>query len=225
MQHISGLVTSPSGSTFNHMRVSVKTYLGVIVCSCLLSLLASCSSTPVATESSARVIKPVSCVAVLPARAGEGDEVSKAGGQAENVRSGAAFADSILRQELASHPRVRMVQTDNANNLAAAVAEAGTSSGCGAVMVTSVYKFRQRVGSTMAVDEPASTAFDLRIYDPETRHVLWAADFSETQQTLLSNLFSFGKAQSRGFQWVTVEELLSQGLKERLAACPYLQTK
>lgn len=205
--------------------MSVKTYLGVIVCSCILGLLASCSSTPVATEGSSRVIKPVSCVAVLPARMGEGEEISRAGGQAEEVRTGAAFADTVLRQELASHPQVRLVQVGNMDNLIDTVAETGVSSGCGAVMVTSVYKFRQRVGSTMAIDEPASTAFDLRIYDTETRHVLWAADFSETQQALMSNIFSFGKAQSRGFKWITVEELLSEGLKERLAACPYLQAK
>ncbi|BCL61137.1 hypothetical protein DGMP_18300 [Desulfomarina profundi] len=57
----------------------------------------------------------------------------------------------------------------------------------------------------------------------KTGAVLWSADFKETQESLLSNILSFNKAQSRGFKWISVEELLEQGIRERLAQCPYLK--
>ena len=53
--------------------------------------------------------------------------------------------------------------------------------------------------------------------------VIWNGSFDETQESLLSNLLSFGKAQSRGFKWVTVEELVRQGVHERFAECPYME--
>lgn len=194
------------------------------MCSCFVWIVASCSSTPVATDSGVRqVVKPVSCIAVLPAHAGQDEEISRVGGVVSNVREGASYANTILRQELAGRPDVRMVESGARGADAATLAEVSAATGCDGVMVTTVYKFRQRVGTNLAVDAPASTSFDLRIYDAASQHVLWAADFSETQEALLSNIFAFGKAQSRGFKWITVEDLLGQGMRERLAECPYFK--
>ena len=53
--------------------------------------------------------------------------------------------------------------------------------------------------------------------------MLWTADFRETQESLLDNILTYNKAQSRGFKWVTVEQLVEQGVKDRLATCPYLK--
>jgi len=204
----------------------VKKYLSAIMCGCLVSLLVSCSSKQVADDvQRQQTVKPVSCIAVLPSRMGEDEDISRVGGMSDNVRKGAEYADTVLHQELAGSPKIRMVTGGHIGSLGASLTDAAAGTGCEAVMVTSVYKFRQRVGSTMAAAEPASTSFDIRIYDAVTKNVLWAADFSETQQSLFSNIFSFGKAQSRGFQWITVEELMAQGLKERLNQCPYLKTE
>lgn len=206
----------------------MKTYLGVCLCSCVVWVLASCSATPGPSDSaSIKVIEPVSCVAVLPAQAGTDEELARVGGQEKNVRKGADYADSLLVQELAGNPKVRMVSSSEIEgsiigNLGTTIDQVSKATNCDAVLVTSVLRFRQRQGTTYAADEPASASFEMRIYNAGTKHVLWATDFSETQQTLMSNLFSFSKAQSRGFKWITVEELFSQGMKERLAECPYL---
>lgn len=156
---------------------------------------------------------------------GEDEDISRVGGRTDNVRRGAEYADTVIRQELAGQPKIQMVSGEGMESLGGIIVEAAANTGCEGVMVATVYKFRQRAGSTMAADEPASTSFDIRIYDAVTKNVLWAADFSETQESLFSNIFSFGKAQSRGFQWITVEELMAQGLKERLSQCPYLKTE
>lgn len=202
----------------------MKTLCRLILGGVVVGLLASCSSTPqVSGRGAKQAYTPVSCVAVLPARAGEDEDVARSGGKMDNVLRGAAYADSLLRSELAGDPAMRMADSAISGNLNSLVRQVSEETGCEGVLVMTVYKFRQREGSTIATDAPASTSFDIRIYDGNTRHVLWAADFSETQQSLLSDIFSFGKAQSRGFKWITVEELMAQGLKERLEYCPYLK--
>lgn len=201
------------------MNILYRLLLGGIT----IGLVASCSSTPQSTGSDqTRHIKPVSCIAVLPARAGEPETVSRTGGKMDNVKRGAAYADLLVRNELTGEPKVRFVQSSDNGNLPAIIADVSEKTGCEGVMVTTVYKFRQREGSGMAVDAPASTAFDMRIYEGQSRQVLWAADFSDTQKSLLSDIFSFDKAMSRGFKWVTVEELMEEGIKERLTNFPYL---
>jgi len=202
----------------------VRDFLRTIICSCCITMLASCSSVPDATESGiTKVVKPVSCIAVLPTLSGETERISQVGGSVENVQRGARYMDGILRQQLAGQPQVRMVPGEIAGSLGMDIVGASETTGCDGVMVVSVYKFLQREGSSLAAAEPASTAFDIRIYDAKSKHVLWAADFSETQEPLLSNIFSFSKAHSRGFKWITVEELMEQGLRERLSTCPYLK--
>lgn len=195
---------------------------------CLAWALASCS-TPHGTMGSGneQVVEPVSCIAVLPARAGSEEEIARTGGSSEEVRKGAGFADSVLQQELSGNPKVRMVTASQLGSAGmgsqgVTMEQAGKITGCDAVLMTTVYKFKQRQGTTYAADEPASASFDMRLYGTGATNVIWAADFSETQESLLSNILSFGKAQSRGFKWITVEDMVSQGIKERLAGCPYL---
>ena len=37
----------------------------------------------------------------------------------------------------------------------------------------------------------------------------------------MENLLSLGNASSRGFSWITAEQLMREGLKERLDQCGY----
>ncbi|MBU3984426.1 MAG: hypothetical protein KJ985_13395 [Proteobacteria bacterium] len=92
-----------------------------------------------------------------------------------------------------------------------------------AVLDITVTRFHERDGSDLSVNSPASAAFQMVLTHVDSGMVLWAASFDETQEALSSNLLSLGKARNRGFKWITVEELVSQGVKERLADCPYLQ--
>lgn len=205
----------------------MKRSFAMWTCCCLGLVLASCSATPEVTDAGKKILEPVSCIAVLPARVGSDEEVAKIGGYFENVRKGADYVNSVMVQDLMENPKARIVsasqlESEVIGNLVSTIDQASKTTNCDAVLVTTVLKFKQRQGTTYAADEPASAAFDMRLYKVDNKNVIWAADFSETQQPLLSNLFTFGKAQSRGFQWITVEELVSEGLKERIAACPYL---
>ncbi|MFV0437962.1 MAG: hypothetical protein ACK5PS_11315 [Desulfopila sp.] len=195
-----------------------------LLCGCCVGLLSSCSPVPDASEDgSAKALVPVSCIAVLPSLTGDEEAISEVQGSEQNARRGALYADSVLRQRFIAESRVKMVPERLFDSLGDAIDRASEETGCNGVMVVSVYKFREREGGSMAVSEPASTSFDIRLYDAQNHHTLWVANFSETQEPLLSNLFSFNKAHSRGFRWITVEELMAQGLQERLSDCPYLQ--
>lgn len=206
----------------------VKTSFTICICCCLAWVLASCSTTPGTVESGKeRVLEPVSCIAVLPAGMGSDEEIAKTGDFNENVRNGAEFANSVLLQELNGNPKARIVTVSQLGgevmgSQVTTIDQASRITGCDAVLMTTVFKFKQRQGTTYAADEPASASFDMRLYSTGSKNVIWAADFSETQESLLSNIFSFGKAQSRGFKWITVEDMVTQGIKERLAGCPYL---
>lgn len=103
------------------------------------------------------------------------------------------------------------------------VKEIGEQARCGAVLMSTLTTFRQRQGGTMAVDVPASAAFELQLLEAHSGKTLWFSTFNETQASLMSNLFSFGKAQSRGFKWITVEELVAQGVSEKIEECPYFR--
>ncbi len=209
----------------------MKTSLTVLLCSCLALVLSSCSGMRgTQAGDSPQIMTPVSCIAVLPAMAGA-DEVSPVTQKdVIGLRKGARLADAVLLQQLEGNAKVKILSPSDLGGpdqeleggLGATIDMVAEEMSCDAVMVTTVHRFKQRVGGEYGVDEPASAAFEMRIINTRSKNVIWAADFNETQESLLGNLFSFGKAESRGFKWITVEDLMTQGVKERLAECPYL---
>ena len=143
----------------------------------------------------------------------------------------AGFVDGVIGAELGKDNRVHMVTegqldgllTDAAGGRLAQMKALGAKLGSNAVLEVTVTRFHERDGSDLSVNSPASAAFEMVLTRVDTGMVLWAASFDETQEALSSNLLTIGKVKNRGFKWITVEELIRQGLKERLADCPYLQ--
>jgi len=89
---------------------------------------------------------------------------------------------------------------------------------CNAVLETKISRFSQRVGGEYGADSPASAAFTMKIYSTEDGSVIWTATFRETQESLFSNIMS---AHKYGLRWVTVEELVTMGINEKVEQCPY----
>jgi len=98
----------------------------------------------------------------------------------------------------------------------------GQQMGVDAVMLTLVSRYTERDGGDYSVNQPASVSFKYQLIHVPTGKELCMGVFDETQQTLLSNLFSFSKASSRGFKWVKAEQLTREGLNEKLNDCQYL---
>jgi hypothetical protein len=212
---------------------NISNILAVVMLCGLLSFLTSCSGRSVSsTADPGKDIRPLNAVVVLPADTAGGSAGGEQGNDSDSLRKGAGFIDLTMVDIMKDFGNVRVLSAsqieslmdeDNRDNSADVIGHLGKILHCDAVMVTTVHRYRQRVGSELAIESPASASFQMRLVDVKTRAVLWSADFDETQESLLSNILSFNKAQSRGFKWVTVENLVAQGLKERLAGCPFLK--
>ncbi len=194
----------------------------------VLLLISSCASNTV-TESYEKKeeIIPVSCVVLLathPYQDGLVDPDIQ-----QNLIDGAQFLNITVKNHLQRSQVEKIIESsqigkhmgDVEGGKLGAIKKIGKEAGCSSVLLATMNEFSQRLGGEYAVDAPASVAFDLKLIDSVTGDTLWNTSFNETQTTLLSNLFSFNKAKSRGFKWITAEELTEQGVGEKLVDCPY----
>lgn len=213
------------------MKISLNTLALVALCGCL-ALLSSCSGkTSTGGKETDKPLESLSSLVVLPSEVSSG----KSGRQNDeniSLRKGADFVDLTMVElmndyrtvrALSAHQVAALMDEDNAEGATDVIGHLGKILHCDAVMQITVHRYRQRVGGELAAESPASASFQMRLVDVKTRAVLWSSDFDETQESLLSNILSFNKAQSRGFKWISVETMVSQGLKERIARCPYLK--
>ena len=204
----------------------------VILCCCVPLWLSSCSSLSEKGQGAAvkAPIEPLACIIVFPATTSVGKSDTIKYSDARDLEKGSTLATSVISKELADNPKVRVLTSSQISTLipevsggfSGTIAALGKKLNCDGVLTTTVGRFKQREGGKYASESPASAEFSMILRRASTGSVLWSADFKETQESVLSNIFSLNKAQSRGFKWISVEELLEQGVKERLAACPYL---
>ena len=96
----------------------------------------------------------------------------------------------------------------------------GSELGVDFVMVGNVWRFRERVGTSYAIQEPASVAFNLYLVEMAEGKAIWQTSFVETQRSLSEDLLRLPKFFRRGAKWLTVEELARDGIKERLNTFP-----
>ena len=200
---------------------------------CLIILtLTSCSSKNGGSSQDVQApVQPLSCIAVIPAVTSVDKDDTVRYEEARLLEKGASYATTVLVDELSGNAKVRLINSammsdavrEVSGGVSGTIKALGEKVNCEGVLITTVRRFVQRDGTELAVDTPASADFKMVLRHAPTGAMLWSADFQETQEPLLSNIFSYSKAQKRGFHWVTAEELLQQGLTQRLAECPYLQ--
>lgn len=201
----------------------------LVLCGCAVVLLASCAANNDADSGNAPAsLQPLTCIAVLPAGTSADKEETLSYDDARFLETGATFATTVLARELSGHAAVRILGSGQvapaiSGGLSGMVAEIGKKVNCQGVLLTTVRRFKQRVGTEYASEEPASVDLSMVLVHAETGAVLWTADVRETQESFFDNILSFDKVQRRGLKWVTAEQLLEQGMAERLAACPYLK--
>jgi len=175
-------------------------------------------------------LQPLTGIVVMPTVMVK-ESVVKAGKDDSTLDSVVGFVDGVISAELGKNNKVHIVTegqldallTDAAGGRLAQMKALGAKLDSNAVLEVTVTRFQERDGSDLSVNFPASAAFELVLTHVDSGMVLWATSFDETQEALSSNLLTLGKVKNRGFKWITVEDLVRQGLKERLADCPYLQ--
>ncbi|WP_156792220.1 hypothetical protein [Desulfotalea psychrophila] len=206
----------------------MKTLLHAILIFTLI-LLASCSSkAPTMTEEQKQeAAQSVASIAVLSTTVYLSDVSPE---KKKELTAGAVFVDTRIQEELTGNAKVQFVgdrqqykefpEVDG--GLKETALSIGKSFGCDAVLVPTLERFVERVGSNMSVTSPASARFSLVLLDTQTGQTIWTRQFKETQQSFMSNILAFGKMQERGLKWITVEQMVGQAIKEQLADCPYL---
>ena len=190
-------------------------------------LLLSCSAKEqVATEEPPPAT--IESLVVLPVEI-QKSENGYDGGTIRQLETGATTLNAMLQEMLADRQglqfltenRKESMLADFNGNPQATARYLGQQLGVDAVLVTLLSRYSERDGGEYSVNDPASVSFKTQLIHVATGKTLCLGVFEETQQALLSNLFSFAKASSRGFKWITVEQLSREGLREKLNDCRY----
>jgi hypothetical protein len=198
----------------------------------LMSLIASCatqSNIPTA-EQRQEAMSQVPCLVVLPVETDLSDSREVNYDQAARLEDGAVYMDTILAEQLAGRNHVRMLSSrqltalmpEHGSDRMALIARVAGEVKCNAVLVTTLSRYHPRIGGDYGVEQPASVMFSMKLYDVRQGALLWSAMFSETQQSLMSNLMSLETAIKRGLRWITAEEMVEQGIIDKIRECPYL---
>ena len=87
-------------------------------------------------------------------------------------------------------------------------------------MIGILFRFEERIGSSLGVEKPASVAFDLHLFRLRDGVRVWDGKFDETQRPLCDNLFQIGSFVRRKAKWLTAEELAEVGMEEMLKKFP-----
>jgi hypothetical protein len=98
------------------------------------------------------------------------------------------------------------------------VAELGRRQGAGAVLIGTLYRFRERVGLKYSADTPAAVSFDLVLLDAASSRVVWWRSFDEVQQPLSENLLKIGTFIKDRGRWLTAAQMSARALDEMTTA-------
>ena len=205
--------------------------IGVLVFACLLLFAAGCgkkTTTGTAVPEEPKVV--VSCIAVLPVITAVDYEDTVSFVDAKKLQDGVKVMESLLRQELAGREDIRFVSESQIYGMKETIPEdflsrAGVIAdhlSCNAVLETTIRRYSDRIGGKYTVSEPASVAFEYRLVEVKSGTVICKGKFDEVQKSIMENLYNFKTARMRGFTWITAEELLGEGVKEKFNECSYL---
>jgi hypothetical protein len=91
------------------------------------------------------------------------------------------------------------------------------------VLIGYLFRFEERIGSSIGVERPASVGFDLHLFRLRDEKMMWIGKFDEIQRPLSENLLKMGSFFRRKAQWLTAEELANVGMDEMLRKLPGLE--
>ena len=92
----------------------------------------------------------------------------------------------------------------------------GRAAGADAVLEITLLRWRERVGSELSAERPASVGLLFRLFRTRDGALLWRYGFDETQRPLSENLFKIGLFKRTGGRWTTASGLARIGLERGL---------
>ncbi|MBM9536972.1 hypothetical protein [Desulfobulbus alkaliphilus] len=211
------------------MAALVRIQKGWITVCCLL-IVAGCARVEEPVPFALDPAVAVTCIAVLPARSAVDFDHTVSTAETRTLQEGVQILNVLLREQLQDTANLvfltesQLVAIDDQSGVVdhPFLKIIAQKTGCSLVMETILSRYRHRIGGQYGAREPAAVTFSYRLYHAETGRVLCQGRFDEQQQSVMENLFSLSKARSRGLTWITAEELLREGVQEKLERCPYL---
>jgi hypothetical protein len=88
------------------------------------------------------------------------------------------------------------------------------------VVLGNVWRFKERRGTAISSEGPASVAFTVYLLNVENGNIVWRATFERTQQALSDNVLAASDFFKQGARWLTAEELARFGIKQILKKFP-----
>jgi len=173
----------------------------------------------------------LSCIGVMPVVSGVDQEAGISPADAKSLREGVRVLDSLLQRQLSGRDDVRYVtrsqlQAIESSGVESSLARSrnvGNFLSCNGVLEFKLWRYKDRVGGQYTAKDPASVSFTYRLLEANSGTVLCQGRYDEVQQSVLENLYNFSNARKRGFTWVTAEELLREGVTQKLGECSYLK--
>jgi len=224
--------SSKSSEHFRRDRVIHILRSSILIWACCLVFLAGCGSKPGSQEKNIQSsVYPVTCIGILPAVSGADLEGTVSPEQQKALAKGVKVMNRLLAQEFGGQEKIIFVTEEHISGLQMTGGEKaldiarliGKRVHCNAILETTVWRYSERIGTRYSVEEPASAAFDFRLIGIDNGAVLLSAKFDEIQKSVLENLYEWSKAKTRGFTWITVDELMLEGVREKLSKSPYFK--
>jgi hypothetical protein len=96
----------------------------------------------------------------------------------------------------------------------------GESLSADAFLAGYIWRWKERKGSELAVESPASVDFDLYLIRLVDKAIVWQYEYDKTQQSLSENVLDFKTFLKAGGRWLSAAELAELGLEEMVEAFP-----
>lgn len=100
------------------------------------------------------------------------------------------------------------------------ITRAGKKAGADAVLTGYIYRYEDRIGTNLAVKNPASVALSIHLIRVVDGADIWSGYVDETQQALTEDIFKAPQFWRRKGQWVSADEMADAGLDQIFESFP-----
>ena len=206
-----------------------KPYTVFLASLTVLTLLSGCARSTAKTQP--EDLAPIKTIVVLPVEIGRDSQSSRSPKEMKGLEKGQILLNTLLAEQFSGREDIALLTPEQRDALEKDMIRCRTSAVvticrtkvADAVLLCTLQRFTEREGTEYSIVSPASVAFDYKLIQAETGQTLCSGTFTETQQPLLDDMFLFFKKAKRGVKWLSAEELVRDGLQQKIADCPYLK--
>ena len=131
------------------------------------------------------------------------------------------MGEKVIPLKKAMNAYIEMPKNEFSDTPRALAQTLGQVLGADLMVAGFVLRYKKRIGSAMAISEPASVGFAAYLLNVANGRMLWSASFSETQHSLSENILDARAFFKRGAKWLTADELARYGVNKIFEKFPF----